>query len=67
MHIAMLLILPASAAVQVPTATAAGPVASVTTYNAFVATEETPAVKELLQPAVLIQPKVKQRISGWIA
>ena len=69
MNIAMLFILPASAAAQVPppTAAAAGPVASVTTYNAFVATEETPAVKELVQPAVLIQPTAKPAISDWIA
>ncbi|MEO7277220.1 MAG: hypothetical protein ABIW33_04270 [Sphingomicrobium sp.] len=69
MHIALLFILPASVALDpsskaVP---AAAPVALVTTYDAFVATEETPATVDLVQPAVLIDQRGGTRLEDCSA
>jgi hypothetical protein len=53
MNLALLLLLPAGAAVDIaPTLTAASAITA-DTYNAFVATEETPPVEKLIVPAVL--------------
>lgn len=53
MNLVLLLLLPASAAADIaPTPTAASAITA-DTYDAFVATEETPPVQELVVPAVL--------------
>jgi len=73
MNLALLLLVPASAATDLtPPAPAAAPVAAVTTYDAIVATEETPATKELTRPAVFIEDAAAKAIAGasgtrWIA
>ena len=73
MNLALLLLLPASAATDVtPPARKHAAVAVVTTYDAMVATEETPATGELTNPAVFIEDSVGKAIvstSGtrWIA
>ena len=51
MNLALLLLVPTSAAVDLmPPARVAAPVAAVTTYDAIVATEETPARRPPLRP-----------------
>jgi hypothetical protein len=73
MNFALLLLAPASAAAHLtPPAPAAAPVAAVTVYNAFVATEETPATKDLVNRAILGDDgKAKSIVSSsgtrWIA
>jgi hypothetical protein len=62
MNLALLLLVPASAAMDLtpPPATAR----AVTTYDAIVATEETPAVQDLVKPAVFIGDGAKSPIIG---
>ena len=73
MNLALLLLVPTSAAVDLtPPARAAAPVAAVTTYDAIVATEETPATKDLTKSAVFIEDGAAKAIVGasgtrWIA
>jgi hypothetical protein len=64
MNLALLLLLPASAATDLtPPPSAAR---AVTTYDA-IATEQTPAVKELVKPAVFIGDGAKSPIIGSAA
>ena len=73
MNLALLLLVPTSAAADLmPPARVAAPVAAVTTYDAIVATEETPATKDLTKPAVFIEDAAAKAIVGasgtrWIA
>jgi hypothetical protein len=74
MNLALLLLVPASAATDVtpPTRGEPAPVAAVTTYNAMVAVEETPTTNDLAKPAVFIEDSAAKAIvsaSGtrWIA
>jgi hypothetical protein len=73
MNFALFLLLPASAATDLtPPARAAAPAATVTTYDAILATEDTPAANDLAKPAVFIEDKAGKSVisaSGtrWIA
>jgi hypothetical protein len=62
MNLALLLSLPASAAMDLTPPPA--PASAVTTYNAIVAVEETPAVKDLARPAVFVGDGAKSPIIG---
>jgi hypothetical protein len=62
MNLALLLLLPASAATDLtPPPSAAR---AVTTYDAIVATEQTPAVKDLVKPAVFVGDGAKSPVVG---
>jgi hypothetical protein len=52
MNFALFLLLPASAATNLPPPPA--PAGAATTYNAIVATDETAAIKDLAKPAVFV-------------
>jgi hypothetical protein len=72
MNLALLLLVPASAAMDLSPPTAPAAVAAVTTYDAIVAIEETPPAKDLTKPAVFIEDSAAKAIvsaSGtrWIA
>jgi len=62
MTFALFLLLPASAATDLTPPPA--PARAVTTYNAIVATEETPGIKDLAKPAVFIGDGTKDPIIG---
>ena len=62
MTFALFLLLPASAATDLTPPPA--PAGAVTTYDAIVATEETPGLKDLAKPAVFIGDGAKNPIIG---
>ncbi len=74
MNLALLLLVPASAASDLtpPASRAPEPVAAVTRYDAIVAIEDTPATQDLTMPAVFIEDGAAPAIASasgtrWIA